>query len=784
MASTGLRTGCTHILRISFVKVQVTVFDPAHALLCDTLTSFVNMVSMCKYHVIGFSPVRFLVGEDLFFMTEIYEATKTQQPRPLFLAGGQEASIDYRLLFKCLPWLDCCISGLGELPISRIIENMMKSNLNHPSPAQGIPGAICRGEVYDIESILTGPVSTALFSELSCYNGRNIPYWRYWRATDCSISSSVEIFHTLRIHTVSFCPYNCSFCTSKKFGKLAYSSRSALSVMDVVKLISSATALPLRCPLVHFNDDDFLLSPERALHLFTEIIKAKQVGLLPTTLKLFGQTRVTSVDSASLQAGVQAGLQLLSFGVESFSDSVLHAEDMNKGFFAGQAFESVRNSIQSGVPCTNINLILYHPTVSIQGLMETIQSAVALLQISFAEHSRMSLACIPFLNVHAGISLVVFSCLGFSILGSPLMKLARIHDWPVVFKSQVLPNGTQEEYPSHLLPKDNFIREAVTRLQPTFSGLLSCVTSHPCWPCSSVDRTIGVTGILHFATAITILEIHHPHITVQFLLSLALETALHSAFLCTGPTRGLNSDLLERNKREACKLLSREDHNILFSFSPIHRVWAFTSGGKSIPISPAVCHTLGRESLPKSTIPGGESILLPLRHTPASVIYDMLFQHFSGAVTLARTDFGRVLLVVPCTVPAVHHKEEALCLALTKETDFLDCCVFYPSKKSLVSHELADFLTINDFDVVYFTHEFEDSRFFSVVHKHSPYSIVLCRGKNHLLCHSVVWSTKFSVSDIAFVLKSCFTSKASYKHDWLPHFKDSINSSANIKYLS
>ena len=67
-----------------------------------------------KYNLIGFSPVRVLLGEDLWFMNRIYEESCKSGVSALFIAGGNEATFNHQILFEMMPWLDLCVIGLGE----------------------------------------------------------------------------------------------------------------------------------------------------------------------------------------------------------------------------------------------------------------------------------------------------------------------------------------------------------------------------------------------------------------------------------------------------------------------------------------------------------------------------------------------------------------------------------------------------------------------------------------------------------------------------------------------
>lgn len=106
---------------------------------------------------------KFLPGEDLYFLNDVFEATKRYNTRPMFIAGGQEASMNYTTLFDTLTWLDACICGLGEPVMQTLVSRLLTGS---KSTISAIPGFVTRkSSAASIEEIM--PKCSVPFSQLS-----------------------------------------------------------------------------------------------------------------------------------------------------------------------------------------------------------------------------------------------------------------------------------------------------------------------------------------------------------------------------------------------------------------------------------------------------------------------------------------------------------------------------------------------------------------------------------------------------------------------------------------
>eukprot|EP01105_Mastigella_eilhardi_P028581 TRINITY_DN9518_c0_g1_i1.p1 TRINITY_DN9518_c0_g1~~TRINITY_DN9518_c0_g1_i1.p1 ORF type:complete len:1615 (-),score=344.90 TRINITY_DN9518_c0_g1_i1:26-4201(-) len=523
---------------------------------------------------------------------------------------------------------------------------------------------------------------------MAFYAGNNIPYAKYWRLAESILPPTSEFIHTFRLYCASFCPHHCTFCTAQQFGWKVFGTPHALSPASIVQLmqqVASSVAADTEVNF-YFNDDDFLLSQTRAAELFTRIITAKQEKKLPASVKFIGQTRVTCVNPDVLVLGALAGLHVVAYGVESFSDYSLNAPELKKGFTATQAAATVSASLRSGVPITNVNLILFHPTITVPAFLDTVKNCITLLEQCLASDgsARLSLNCFPFLELYAG---------------SPLKQLAEQNCWPIVYETQVTVEGNVVEHATSLLPKDDFIRASLcdNKLLSKFDEVVDNMTRDPRWPTNTpVDRSIGVNGLAMFIAAIELLHVDNPEFSAERLRCLAFALiGKYGATAAAGP----HPPPGESDLQEAARVLSLQEGNVVFSF--VASRWRFTCGNLSLPVPPQVCHWIGRLRHPPSDVllplrrPDAERVLCALRRCldpgAGSSLSFVAAWREAKFCALELGEFVRALLVAPCgtaeggpeTLPLAtatpHWGLEQLRHHLTHAIDFCDCRVLNPN---------------------------------------------------------------------------------------------------------
>ena len=251
---------------------------------------------------------------------------------------------------------------------------------------------------------------------------------------------------------------------------------------------------------IYFNDDEMFGNPKNARAILDHLALLQNSGKIPASLRFYGQTRVDKVDPPTLALMKQIGFTFLSFGVESFSDASLAAVDLKKGFRAQQAIDSVRAAFQAGIPITNVNLILFHPTITLPALIATIEHTIALLREAIAHEVRFSINAFPLIEAYAG---------------APINDLAKKHGWPTTSAS-LQHNGNQWEYIVSYLPLDPVLRGIVSDESVAgepwmhrFDAIMDRLTKDPRWPTLPISRSIGINGLVMF---MSIYELLHRHL--------------------------------------------------------------------------------------------------------------------------------------------------------------------------------------------------------------------------------------------------------------------------------
>ncbi|MBN1526020.1 MAG: radical SAM protein [Candidatus Omnitrophica bacterium] len=486
-----------HFLRKRFKKeikkgrLVIDVVDPALATATGKLPELLSQVESGGYHIIGFSPVRVLMGEDLIFMNQVYERAVAFGKRPLFLAGGNEASTDGRLLFQMMPWLDYCVWGVGEPVMEKFIGKMLKdpSRKLRREDFQRIPGVIYPSGL----GVHTNRyrLSKEAMSAYSDYPGTNIPYEKYWEYGR-SISPGKDPVPLARVYTSHYCPRFCAFCSGNPIGREVFGGNFAtLSVRQIAEIIRTACR-ESGAGAIYFNDEEMFSDKKRGKEVLREIIRMKKEGRIPPQTQFLGQTRTDQVDEELLDLVKEAGFAWLSYGVESLSDLSLSARDITKGVRSDVSYNAVLNTIKR-MPVTNMNLILFHPTVTRKGIITTIERTSELIREALEAGNRLSINSFPLLEAYPG---------------ARINRIAAEEGWPVE-KETISYGGRTWEYASSYLPIDIEIRKLVEngRFLKEFDAVMDEISRDPRMPVTPIARTLGINSIVMFIAAHRLLDV-------------------------------------------------------------------------------------------------------------------------------------------------------------------------------------------------------------------------------------------------------------------------------------
>lgn len=197
------------------------------------------------------------------------------------IIGGAHASL---LSGSCQEdGFDYVVKGYGE----DILLNILKDNL---------PEGIHQGElINDLDSL-------------------PFPAWEDLLESNYDISYGENVAH---IFSMRGCPYDCSYCASEKiFGK-KIGFRSIQNVVDEISFLKEK----YKIKKLYFLDPTFTVNKKRALDLAKELEELE--------INWTCETRVDCITENVLKSLKCGGCDLISFGIETFSENVHKKLDKN-----------------------------------------------------------------------------------------------------------------------------------------------------------------------------------------------------------------------------------------------------------------------------------------------------------------------------------------------------------------------------------------------------------------------------------------------------------------------
>lgn len=119
-------------------------------------------------------------------------------------------------------------------------------------------------------------------------------------------------FTEAAVYAARGCPMKCNFCTINKHWRYRYRTRSVESVVEEIKALKG-----FGFERVHFKDESMMLNKEWSTELFKELER------LNLGVKYKAKARIDQIDEELVQTMVNAGLDMIHFGVESVSQKSL-----------------------------------------------------------------------------------------------------------------------------------------------------------------------------------------------------------------------------------------------------------------------------------------------------------------------------------------------------------------------------------------------------------------------------------------------------------------------------
>lgn len=466
----------------------------------DSIDEYLKSVGNGIYDVIGFSVSHYNMRFDLDNICLFRKASEKSKKNCIFIAGGQEAVLNYQ------QWLDCGIDiiflGFAEKSLYEFCSHIPSNNSGKISEiVKDTDGVAFYNEAQKLIYRPSKSMRMAEFQELSFYRIKelDIPYKIYWDKLDAEVkhfnfNKNKFITKTVRLYTTSHCPRKCGFCSSQAFIPTSQQCQSPiymLSADDIFELI-----------LFHidqygaqgflFSDDDLLVGTKaglkRIFQLCELIIDAKLKGLIPEDITFNCQARIADfllkpvngrkrINNELMQVLKRAGFHGFGLGVETFSNRLLKCPSVNK------------IGINESNCCHVLDALLEHglvPTINIiLGIPESTEEDIIYTMTKTAEYALK------------GCQFVVTEYLK-SFPGAPIYQN---NDFTIKTEAWRNPfNGKRTDIEKYFIPVDPVIADILDRIEEQSIEELEYVKKNSPWTDSIVPKSIsGLSVFLAFS---------------------------------------------------------------------------------------------------------------------------------------------------------------------------------------------------------------------------------------------------------------------------------------------
>jgi len=338
-------------------SIRCDVVDPV----IDAASEIERLFSLAD--VVGVSTTYWTFGFDL----EVARTAK-EVGRCLVVFGGVHASLAYEdvLSNDCV---DAVCMGEGEVALASFVNGLAGGGVDRALSTKGM--AVVRDGVAvrnSPSSPLTGEQLALAYERIDV---KSMPYEAYWdRMEEGYKDPPIEEIRSIRVVSGNKCPYSCSFCSSPMFLDFSYECKvrvERVSEDSVLGFIDRALASHDVRQVV-FSDDNFFIPRRSGVSLLRAIISKRLADSLWRRLRFTVITRVDQVSKSILDLMASAGVRVVCYGVESYSNSVL--AEFQKGFTSDKADFAIDASLSAGIGVF-ANVILFSPMTTVEDIKST-----------------------------------------------------------------------------------------------------------------------------------------------------------------------------------------------------------------------------------------------------------------------------------------------------------------------------------------------------------------------------------------------------------------------------
>ena len=344
-----------------------------------------------RYDFVGISPTYITLENDL----GIANLARKYAPQATIIAGGMEATNAYDLVMDH-SYVEMVIIGEGERPVLALANAGKEGNLMDRFAL--ITGLILKDKDKAGKRIKTGfnpALNTEEFTEATMGMDFDlVPYNRYWEGTEEIYKEDLESsnpkirekrkqeIYAMRIFQANYCPYKCTFCSSRAFQDDASGGKKtkvvALTGHELTDLVEKCYKANPKLQTIMLQDDNFMmgLKSNKIEKLADSMNLKKREGVLPEYLSFICQARVDNVNLKRLKMMKEANFRMISYGVESFSARML--QEIRKETTVERAIQSLEETLSVGIN-PYLNTILTAPNSDFFDMFETIDKSVYFL---------------------------------------------------------------------------------------------------------------------------------------------------------------------------------------------------------------------------------------------------------------------------------------------------------------------------------------------------------------------------------------------------------------------
>ncbi len=317
-------------------------FDRLRAATEKALKAVYRKTDWGRYGLVGFS----VNYQQLFPSLLVANWIKRDFPKMKILLGGRlvAGGIGESIL-RCFEFIDWCVDGEGEIPLTRLIDR-----LSAGSRVDDVPGIVYRhGD----------QIKRNARAALDDISGSPVPDYDFYFET---IETHKELKHHNLLPDIAViesygCKYSCAFCSDKSFwGR--YRPRSASAIADEIR-----TAVE-RYNLTSFIFISQMVREQRCRELF------RTLADLNFDACLICETRA-DISKEALMAMKDAGVTEVQIGLEALDTRLL--AKMSKGTRLIDNLKAMKFCEELGLAVTS-NMLLGFPTESQADIDRTVKA--------------------------------------------------------------------------------------------------------------------------------------------------------------------------------------------------------------------------------------------------------------------------------------------------------------------------------------------------------------------------------------------------------------------------